>query len=87
MRLFNAADLHAMLNAESLALIAERGMRVLADYLPPRISRSSEYARIFELERKLGRRPKVRSHRALHSPHSPPCGRCQRGLHMSDPSL
>ncbi len=57
MRLFNAADLHAMLNAESLALIAERGMRVLADYLPPRISRSSEYARIFELERKLGRRP------------------------------
>jgi hypothetical protein len=43
------------LNAASLSLIAERGVRVLADYLPPRISRSSEYARILELERKLGR--------------------------------
>jgi S-adenosylmethionine-dependent methyltransferase len=57
-RLFNPPDLHAMLDAESLTLIAERGVRVLADYLPPRISRISEYARILELERKLGSRPK-----------------------------
>ena len=33
------------------------GVRVFADYLPPRISLSSKYARILELERKLGRRP------------------------------
>ena len=56
-RLFSPPDLHAMLNAESLTSIAERGVRVFADYLPPRISLSSEYARILELERKLGRRP------------------------------
>jgi len=56
-RLFTADGLRAMLNAESLQLIAERGVRVLADYLPPRISRTSEYARILELERKLGSRP------------------------------
>jgi 2-polyprenyl-3-methyl-5-hydroxy-6-metoxy-1,4-benzoquinol methylase len=50
-RLFNPPDLHAMLNAGSLTLIAERGVRVLADYLPLRISRRSEYARILEPER------------------------------------
>ena len=46
-----------MLHEASLALISERGVRVLADYLPPRISRSSEYARILQVERKLGSRP------------------------------
>lgn len=56
-RLFTAPGLQAMLNIESLALIAQRGVRVLADYLPPCISRSSEYARILELERKLAGRP------------------------------
>ena len=56
-RLFTSPGLQAMLNAESLALVAERGVRVLADYLPPRISRNSEYARILEFERKLGSRP------------------------------
>jgi len=55
-RLFTSPGLQAMLNAESLASIAERGVHVLADYLPPRISRSSEYARILQLERKLGSR-------------------------------
>ncbi|MGC2321935.1 MAG: hypothetical protein WA463_04815, partial [Terriglobales bacterium] len=40
-----------------LELIAERGVRVLADYLPPQVSRSTEYERILELERKLGSRP------------------------------
>src|SRR5208282_563192 len=38
-------------------LTAERGVRVLADYLPSRISRSADYDRIFELERKLSSRP------------------------------
>jgi len=56
-RLFTAESLKAMLVGESFAVIAERGVRVLSDYLPPRISRQDEYERIFELERKLGRRP------------------------------
>jgi hypothetical protein len=29
----------------------------MSDYLPPTVSRNDEYERIFELERKLGRRP------------------------------
>jgi S-adenosylmethionine-dependent methyltransferase len=56
-RLFTAESLQAMLLESSLAITAERGVRVISDYLPPRVSRSDEYERIFELERKLGRRP------------------------------
>ena len=56
-RLFTSDSLKAMLIAASLAVIAERGVRVLADYLPSRISRNAEYGRILELERKLGNRP------------------------------
>ena len=56
-RLFTSDGLRAMLTEASLAAIAERGVRVLADYLPPRVSRSADYERIFELERKLGGRP------------------------------
>ena len=56
-RLFTAESLQAMLLESSLAVTAERGVRVISDYLPPSISRSDEYERIFELERKLGRRP------------------------------
>ena len=56
-RLFTPESLQAMLKAASLVVIAERGVRVLADYLPSRISRSAEYERILELERKLGSRP------------------------------
>jgi S-adenosylmethionine-dependent methyltransferase len=56
-RLFTSDSLQGMLKAASLGVIAERGVRVLADYLPSRISRSADYERIFELERKLGRRP------------------------------
>jgi S-adenosylmethionine-dependent methyltransferase len=55
-RLFPANSLQAMLKAASLAVIAERGVRVLADYLPAQVSRSADYERIFELERKLGNR-------------------------------
>jgi SAM-dependent methyltransferase len=56
-RLFTSDSLRAMLTEASLAAIAERGVRVLADYLPSRISRSAEYERILELERKLSSRP------------------------------
>src|SRR6202158_6274234 len=56
-RLFAAESLQAILLESSLAVTAERGVRVMSDYLPRRISRSNEYERIFELERKLGRRP------------------------------
>ena len=56
-RLFTAESLQSMLLESSLAVTAERGVRVISDYLPPRISRSDEYERIFELERKLGGRP------------------------------
>jgi S-adenosylmethionine-dependent methyltransferase len=60
-RLFTSDSLQAMLKAESLAVIAERGIRVLADYLPSRISRSADYEGILELERKLGSRPEYAS--------------------------
>ena len=56
-RLFTSGSLRAMLTEASLAAIAELGVRVLSDYLPPRVSRSTDYQRIFELERKLGSRP------------------------------
>jgi S-adenosylmethionine-dependent methyltransferase len=56
-RLFTPHGLRAMLAEASFLVVAERGVRVLADYLPPRISRSAEYERIFELERELGSRP------------------------------
>jgi len=56
-RLFTAEGVQAMLLESSLAVTAERGVRVISDYLPPRISRKDEYERILELERKLGTRP------------------------------
>jgi len=56
-RLFTPARLQAMLQAESLTVIDERGIRVVSDYLPTSMSRSSEYTRILELETKLGKRP------------------------------
>ena len=56
-RLFTAERLRSMLAAASFAVTAERGVRVLSDYLPPKVSRNDEYERILQLERKLGRRP------------------------------
>jgi S-adenosylmethionine-dependent methyltransferase len=56
-RLFTPAKVRQLLDATSLELIAERGVRVIADYLPSRISREAEYEGIFALERKLGKRP------------------------------
>jgi S-adenosylmethionine-dependent methyltransferase len=56
-RLFTRDSLRVVLQAASLAVIAERGARVVVDYLPSRISRSEEYDRILELERKLSCQP------------------------------
>jgi S-adenosylmethionine-dependent methyltransferase len=56
-RLFAADALQAMLLEASLTITARRGVRVVSDYLPPRVSLSAEYDRVFELERKVGRRP------------------------------
>ena len=56
-RLFTLDSLQVMTKGASLAVAAERGVRVISDYLPPQISRREEYERIFALERKLGSRP------------------------------
>lgn len=56
-RLFTGDGLQAMLKAASLTTAAMRGVRVIADYLPPRISREADYERILALELKLGGRP------------------------------
>jgi S-adenosylmethionine-dependent methyltransferase len=56
-RLFTLDSLQVMTKDASLAVAAERGVRVISDYLPPQISRHEEYERIFQLERKLGSRP------------------------------
>jgi len=56
-RLFTPGGLRSLLKVAGLETIAERGVRVLADYLPSQVSRSAEYGRILELERKLGSRP------------------------------
>jgi len=56
-RLFTAESLKAMMVNASFAVSMERGVRVVADYLPPKVSRNDDYETIFELERKLGRKP------------------------------
>jgi len=56
-RLFTPETTRAMLKAASLAAIAERGVRVMSDYLSPRVSLGAEYERVFALERELGSRP------------------------------
>ncbi len=56
-RLFTLDSLQVMTKGASLAVAAERGVRVISDYLPRQISRRDEYERIFVLERKLGSRP------------------------------
>lgn len=55
-RLFTLEKVRELLKAASFRVIAERGVRVIADYLPPQVSRSREFERILELEYKLGRR-------------------------------
>jgi S-adenosylmethionine-dependent methyltransferase len=55
-RLFTLDKIRDMLQAASIRVIAERGVRIIADYLPPKVSRDEEYEQILALERKLGRR-------------------------------
>jgi ubiquinone/menaquinone biosynthesis C-methylase UbiE len=55
-RLFTLDGLEAMLTEASLTMVAQRGVRVAADYLPSHVSRTAEYERILALESKLGRR-------------------------------
>jgi hypothetical protein len=55
-RFFTLDFLEATLQEESLTMIAQRGVRVVADYLPSQVSRTAECERIFALERKLGQR-------------------------------
>lgn len=57
LRLFRPDTLHSILEAASFAVRAERGVRVVSDYLPAKISRHDEYEQIFEFERTLGKRP------------------------------
>jgi S-adenosylmethionine-dependent methyltransferase len=73
-RLFTVESLQALLEAASLAVAAERGVRVISDYLPEKISRNDEYERILELESKLGKRPEFAAvarykHCLAHSQH------------------
>ena len=56
-RLFTLDSLQAITKGASLAVAAERGVRVISDYLPPQVSRREECERILALERKLGSRP------------------------------
>jgi S-adenosylmethionine-dependent methyltransferase len=56
-RLLDAESMHQMLRAASLTILAERGVRVVSDYLPAKVCRTADYDRIFDLERKLGQRP------------------------------
>lgn len=56
-RLFTRDSLRSFLAAASFAVVAERGVRVISDYLPTTISRNGNYEQIFELERKVARRP------------------------------
>lgn len=66
-RLFTAESLKAMLQAASLEAIAERGVRVVSDYLPAQVSRDTEYERILSLECTLGRRTEfARGARYMH---------------------
>ena len=54
-QLFTVGALEAMLKEASLTIV-ERGVRLVRDYPPPKISRTAEYERIFSVERKLGKR-------------------------------
>ncbi|HVF57391.1 MAG TPA: class I SAM-dependent methyltransferase [Pyrinomonadaceae bacterium] len=56
-RLFDAASLRALAAAASLEVIAERGVRVVADYLPPALSETAAaYERLLQFEYELGAR-------------------------------
>jgi S-adenosylmethionine-dependent methyltransferase len=57
-RLFDADALGALLDARAWEVVATRGVRVVADYLPPELSAGEEaYARLLSLETVLAARP------------------------------
>jgi S-adenosylmethionine-dependent methyltransferase len=56
-RFFSPELVEVMFKDASLTVIDRRAVRVVSDYLPPKISRSAEYDRVFALERKLSMRP------------------------------
>lgn len=56
-RLFSYEGLQKTLTDAGLTVTAERGVRVLSDYLPAKVSKEGEYGRILDLELKLGKRP------------------------------
>jgi len=55
-RLFRPEMLDTILRNASLTITARRGVRVVSDYLPAKISPSADYERILALERKLSKR-------------------------------
>jgi S-adenosylmethionine-dependent methyltransferase len=57
-RVFDAQKLRKLATEARLKVIAERGVRVVADYLPSSLSQTEEsYARLLAFERTLGARP------------------------------
>lgn len=56
-RLFSPAELRHSLEQESIKVIAERGVRVISDYLPARLSQDDPgYLRVMATEQVLGKR-------------------------------
>lgn len=55
-RFFTPDTMEAILKDTSLRIVARKGVRVVSDYLPEKISRSAQYDAIFSLERRLGQR-------------------------------
>jgi len=57
-RVFDALSLRALAEEDCLEVFAERGVRVIADYLPASFSETEEsYARLLAFESELGARP------------------------------
>ncbi|HLL77089.1 MAG TPA: methyltransferase domain-containing protein [Pyrinomonadaceae bacterium] len=57
-RLFDALSLNGLASEAGLGTVALRGVRVVADYLPPALSETEEfYARLLAFELRLGARP------------------------------
>jgi len=57
-RLYDARTLSGLATGAGLSVFAERGVRVVADYLPASLSDTPEtYARLLSFERTLGARP------------------------------
>jgi 2-polyprenyl-3-methyl-5-hydroxy-6-metoxy-1,4-benzoquinol methylase len=57
-RLYDAETLRELANGAGLRVLAVRGVRVVADYLPASLSATPDaYARLLSLERTLGARP------------------------------